>query len=286
MALTFGLINLLVVCRPSTFRSDFHWDAQPDDLYLEDGSLAPLFCEGTPATPNSYWGSLILTIFVYVFGAAVTPFWPMNWWLGYYLWFSSMYYCCLACFPAMYNYFLNKTRKKTKLLLSIMVGLLVLNYVIIIIFWFITRDMQGYGHYESNGNVADQEDYTNGTKQNAWVLSYYLFGPFWQLYFIVGMCAAFLYDAYRPSERHSARNWGWIADLITILMIVKTVFIVLQGVQPYGEYPEEKYMRPDAADQFTDSTNINRLWDNTSGRVMAPLTTLWIFALSTGEGVT
>lgn len=167
-----------------------------------------------------------------------------------------------------------------------MVGLLVLNYVIIIIFWFITRDMQGYGHYESNGNVADQEDYTNGTKQNAWVLSYYLFGPFWQLYFIVGMCAAFLYDAYRPSERHSARNWGWIADLITILMIVKTVFIVLQGVQPYGEYPEEKYMRPDAADQFTDSTNINRLWDNTSGRVMAPLTTLWIFALSTGEGVT
>eukprot|EP00984_Skeletonema_dohrnii_P025018 scaffold14161_cov121-Skeletonema_dohrnii-CCMP3373.AAC.2 len=56
VALTFGLINLLIVCRPSTFRSDFHWDAQPDDLYLEDGSLAPLFCEGTPATPTSYWG--------------------------------------------------------------------------------------------------------------------------------------------------------------------------------------------------------------------------------------
>ena len=72
VALFFGLVNLLIVCRPSTFRSDFHWDAQPDDLYLEDGSLAPLFCEGTPATPSSYWGSLFLTIFTYIFGLAIT----------------------------------------------------------------------------------------------------------------------------------------------------------------------------------------------------------------------
>jgi len=85
VALCFGLINLLIVCRPSTFRPVFHWDAQPDDLYLEDGSLAPLFCEGTPATPTSYWGSLILTIIVYLFGMAVTPFWPLNWWLGAFL---------------------------------------------------------------------------------------------------------------------------------------------------------------------------------------------------------
>merc|ERR1712176_482889 len=34
------------------------------------------------------------------------------------------------------------------------------------------------------------------------------------------------------------------------------------------------------------SKNMNRLWDNVSGRVMAPLTTLWIFALSTGTGFT
>ena len=78
VALIFGLINLLIVCRPSTFRSDFHWDGQPDDLYLEDGSVAPLFCEGTPATPSSYWGSLSLTIITYIFGLAVTPFWPVG----------------------------------------------------------------------------------------------------------------------------------------------------------------------------------------------------------------
>merc|ERR1711983_352595 len=140
----------------------------------------------------------------------------MSWWLGYYLRFSSMYYCCLACFPAMYNYFLNETRRNMKLLLKIMIGLQVLNYLFLLIFWFIPRGMQGYGHYDSDGKLTDPEIYTNGVAQNAWVLSFYLFGPFWQLYFIVGMCAAFLYDTYRPSERHSVRNWGWLADVITL----------------------------------------------------------------------
>lgn len=98
MSLIFGLINLLIVCRPSTFDPDFHWDGQPTD------KTRGFFCEGTPATKTSYWGSLILTIATYVFGMAVTPMWPINWWMGYYLWFSSMYYQCLACFPAMYNY--------------------------------------------------------------------------------------------------------------------------------------------------------------------------------------
>lgn len=72
-SLLFGLMNLLVVCRPATFRPTFHWNAQPDDLVLEDGSPAPLFCEGTPTTPSSYWGSLFSTIVVYLFGVS----WPM-----------------------------------------------------------------------------------------------------------------------------------------------------------------------------------------------------------------
>lgn len=286
VALIFGLINLLIVCRPSTFRSEFHWDAQPDDLYLEDGSLAPLFCEGTPATPTSYWGSLILTILVYIFGLAVTPFWPLNWWLGYYLWFSSMYYCCLACFPVTYNYFFDKTRKNAMLLIKIIIGLFVLNAVIIVIAWFSLKDLQGYGHYDSNGKSVPTSEYTNGSGQNIGILSFYLFGPFWQIYFVVGVCTAFLYDAYRPAERHNARNWGWVADAITLLMLGFSIAIINQGVQPYEEYPEEKYMRPDEADQFTDSANSNRIWDNLCGRLWAPITTLWIFSLSTGEGFT
>lgn len=48
---------------------------------------------------------------------------PLNWWLGYYLWFSSMYYQCLALFPAMYNYFFTKTRKNLRCLIKWMVWL-------------------------------------------------------------------------------------------------------------------------------------------------------------------
>ncbi len=283
VALTFGLINLLVVCRPSTFRSDFHWDAQPDDLYLADGSPAPLFCEGTPATRSSYWGSLFLTIFTYIFGLAITPSWPLTWWLGYYLWFSSMYYCCLACFPATYNYFFDKTRKNVKLLLVWIFGLLAANAVVCTGAWYIWRDMTGYGNYDAEGNPASPEEQTDGVVQNVGVLSFYLFGPFWQIYFVIGMAAAFLYDAHRPAEKHSARRWGWLADLITLMMIGMSIAIVAQGVQPYdGSF----YMRPASANEKSDPGSSNRIWDNIGGRIFAPLTTLWIYALSTGEGFT
>ena len=282
VALTFGLINLLIVCRPSTFRSDFHWDAQPNDLFLDDGSPAPLFCEGTPATKTSYWGSLFLTIFTYAFGLAITPFWPMTWFLGYYLWFSSMYYCCLACFPIMYNYFYDKTRKKKKLLTMWLFGLLAANAVICTGAWFIWKDMEGYGHYGEDGKLVAEDEYTDGIAQNVGVLSFYLFGPFWQIYFVIGMAAAFLYDAYRPAEKHGAYKWGWVADLISLLMIGMSVGLILQGERSYEEMP----MRPDAANEIMDSASSNRLWDNIGGRIFAPLTTLWIYALSTGEGFT
>merc|ERR1711862_767431 len=59
----------------------------------------------------------------------------------------------------------------------------------------------------------------------------------------------------------------------------------MQGVQSIGDLGE-KYLRPDEANEFTDSSNANRLWSNLSGRLFAPITTLWIYALSTGEGFT
>jgi len=286
VALFFGLINLLIVCRPSTFSTDFHWDGQPTDMYLEDGSLAPLFCEGTPATKTSYWGSLVLTILTYLSGLAVTPFWPLNWWMGFYLWFSSMYYCCLACFPVMYNYFYNKCRKNIPLLLGWIISLLVINAAIITAAWLISKDYQGYGHYDEEGHSMPVDEYTDGSPQNIGVLSFYLLGPFWQLYFVVGIAAAFLYDAHRPAESHGARKWGWLADFITLFMLGMSVAIILQGTTPYGEEPDEKYMRPSAADEYTDSAVSNRLWDNLVGRIMAPLTTLWVYSISTGEGFT
>jgi hypothetical protein len=46
------------------------------------------------------------------------------------------------------------------------------------------------------------------------------------------------------------------------------------------------YMRPDEADTYVDNLAVARLWGNMYARLFFPLTTLWIFALSTGEGVT
>lgn len=287
-ALIFGLINLLIVCRPSTFSPNFHWDAQPNDKYLESGELAPLFCEGTPLTPNSYWASLILTIVTYIFGMAVTPFYPLSWFMGYYLWFSSMYYQCLAFFPGTYNYLFNGMRKKTGPLLKLLIALLVLNYIIMGAGWFTIKGGNGYNHYDPiTGSAVDHSEYTLGSRTNNEALGFYLFGPFWALYFVIGMVAAFLYDAYRPTETHRFYIWGYIADACTLAMLGLSIAMICQGVQEKGTPPTlKKYMRPEEANEFTDVAVINRLWDSLIGRIVCPLTTLWIFALSTGQGIT
>jgi acyl-CoA synthetase (AMP-forming)/AMP-acid ligase II/peptidoglycan/LPS O-acetylase OafA/YrhL len=287
VALFFALINLLVVCRPSTFSKDFHWDSQPDDLYTEDGELAPLFCEGTPVTQNSYWASLALTLVTYIFGAAVTPAWPLAWNLGYYLWFNSMYYQCLAIFPALYNALFNGARKNARLLLQVIVALMVLNVAIVLGAWYALKDEDGYNHYNpATGEKNPVEEYNDASAHNIAGLSFYLFGPFWMLYFVIGACTAFLYDAYRPAERHNAWIWGYVADSCTLIMIGLSVSYIAQGYQPTGEIPEAFYLRPDEANEFTDNLTTNRIWDNINGRLMCPLTTLWVFSLSTGHGIT
>lgn len=286
VALSFGVINLLVTCRPSTFRPEFHWDAQPDDLYIdgdESKGLAPLFCEGTPATPNSYWGSLILTIVVYVLGSAITPLWALvsrdsglkksrqtyyihcpkvkhtggrlvrgnhnqhifylnlspilsqtfpycktqSWWMGYYLWFSAMYYQCLLIFPVLYNNLL-KWRGKTRRFMQLLVGLLVANFVLLIVTWFLVKDANGYNHYDDTTGEKNfvYEPTKGASTDNRTILGWYLFSPFWMLHFAVGACTAFLYDAYRPAEKTNVRIWGYVADGCTLAMLIWSICIV------------------------------------------------------------
>ena len=198
IAIFAGLVNLVVVCQPSTFDPNFSYNSQPDDLTRD------FFCQGTPATPDSYWGSLILTIITYIFGLAVTPTFLITWWLGYYLWFSSMYYQCLAFFPSVYNVLFNRTRKKTRLLLQIIITFLVLNIAILVGFWYIFKAATPYPK-----NEDDTVAYELAKNWNIGISSYYLFGPFWALYFSIGAATAFLYDAYRPTEQHTA--WIWVS---------------------------------------------------------------------------
>jgi len=276
IAIFAGLINLLVVCRPSTFDPDFTYNSQPDDL------TRGFFCQGTPATPKSYWGSLVLTIITYIFGLAVTPTFLITWWLGYYLWFSSMYYQCLAFFPGVYNALFNRTRKKTRLLLQIIIALLVLNIAVLVGFWFIFKDATPYPK-DRDDTVA----YETAKNWNIGISSYYLFGPFWALYFVIGAATAFLYDAYRPTERHNAWIWGLVADGCTLVMLGFSIAHICQGKSNYYYNKDyELYMRPDDANAWTDTAATNRIWDASYARLFCPLTTLWMFAISSGRGFT
>lgn len=229
VALVFVLVNLLVTCRPSTFRPDFHWDAQLDDLYIEgvrEKGVSPLFCEGTPLTPKSYWASLLLTILIYISGSAITPIFFANWWMGYYFWFSAMYYQCLMIFPVLYNR-LSRLRKNTKMLLIILVWSLISNLLILIVTWEIAKGYEGYKHYDGiSGNKNPPDLQEDASAHNAAVLAWYLFSPFWMLYFAIGTVAAFLYDAFRPTEKRNSRLWGHIADSCTFLVVAWSTCLV------------------------------------------------------------
>ena len=153
LALVFAVANLLVSCRPDTFVDDFHWDSQFDDLYVHDGvnkteTLKPLFCEGTPAIRESWTANFVLTIIVYLLGLQATPAWAFSWFLGFYLWFSSMYYQCLALFPSLYNW-MYTLRGKGSALLALMCGLVAFNTAVLLGFWFGLKDANGYSHFDS-----------------------------------------------------------------------------------------------------------------------------------------
>lgn len=256
-AVIFGLINLIVVCRPVTFQETFHWGAQPYDLVQQNGDSTPLFCEGTPAIPSSYWGNLLTTMIIALIGFAITPFWPLSWFLGYYFWFNSIYYQCLAVFPFTYNYMMRFRKKKQKLQIIIL-GLILLSYTVVLVPGLVTR------------NISTNQN--NSFVLNTWALHFALFGPFWMVYFIIGVCLAFLYDTIKPANIGDHRKlWGWIADICTLSVVGLSVWTILKG--PIG-------LTNDADDL------VKRLWATVVARLVAPLTTLWVFALSTGQGCT
>lgn len=168
-------------------------------------------------------------------------------------------------------------------LVKIMILLQVANAIILFLAWLMLSGRIGYGHYNTEtGEPNEPMFYSNGAPYNTAMLSFYLFGPFWVTYFAIGMVIAFLYDAVKPSEKHNARIWGWIADGCTFVMVSIGIVVICQG----DGHSQEKFFRPPEADEYTDDAITSRLWDNISGRIMCPVTSLWIFALSTGKGYT
>ncbi|KDB08851.1 Long-chain-fatty-acid--CoA ligase [Burkholderia sp. lig30] len=286
-AVFLALINLVPNCQPSTFSSVFHWNSQ-------SGDVGRLFCEGTPIFQGSWMANLVSTLAIYLTGLSATPLWSASWFLGFYLWFISMYFQCLVVFPFLYNALL-KSRGNTKRLILLTAGGLGVNVLILLGFWYgYAADATGYGFFDrltGEKIVPTAEQAAMADKDNAVMLGFYLFAPFWMVYFAAGMCAAFLYDAIRPSEQRRAYIWGYIADAITVLIIVVSVAHVAQGYIPHGPSLDKAsletfFLRPEAADNFADPGIVNRIWDEVNSRLFAPFTLLWVFALSTGQGMT
>lgn len=286
LAVFIGLAHILATCQPSTFSSAFQW--------AQLGGIEGGLCQGTPLLQDSWIANIFSTLAIHLAGLQATPLWGASWWLGFYLWFISMYFQCLIIFPYLYNA-LYKNRGQTKRLLLWTVAGLGLNVLIVLAFWYgYAIDATGYGFFDpltgDRAVPADGQMEAAG-KDNAVILGFYLFAPFWMVYFVAGMCAAFLYDAIRPAEKLRAHIWGYVADTITVLMILVSVAHVAQGYFPQGTDAsavslEPFFMRPEAADTFADPATVNRIWDNIYARLFAPITLLWIFALSTGQGVT
>ncbi|WP_045883392.1 AMP-binding protein [Pseudomonas chlororaphis] len=287
LALLLALINLLPGCQPSTFSAVFHWNALPQDM-------GRLFCEGTPLLQDSWLANLFSTLAIHLAGLSATPLWGASWFMGFYLWFISMYFQCLVVFPVLYNA-LYKSRGNTRRLLVLTAAGLALNGLILLGFWYgYAADATGYGFFDPlSGDrlVPSASQMAMADKDNAVMLGFYLFAPFWMVYFVAGMCAAFLYDAIRPAEQARAYRWGYVADAITLIVIALSVAHVLQGYIPHGAGVaraslETFFLRPEAADNFADPGIVNRIWDEINSRLFAPITLLWVFALSTGQGLT
>lgn len=279
-------MNFLVGCRPGNFLPEFQWIALSDEHNL--------FCRGTPLIETSWWGNFASSLFINVLGLQTTPFWLGSWFTAFYFWFISIYFQCIIVFPLIYNACI-RLRKSSKAWVLGVGALLAANVAVLAAFWFgFAQDATGYGNFDpQTGQRVETtaEQVQAAGADNAVILGFYLFSPFWILFFVLGIFAAFLYDAIRPSEGRGAYRWGYLADGLTVVIIAVSILHIAQGYapSPYGAEPlstEPFYMRPAAVDTLADAAAVNRIWDSIYARLFAPLVLLWIFALATGQGLT
>lgn len=286
LAILFAMGNLFISCQPSTFIPDFSWGPLSHS--------ASSYCQGTPWIEGSWFANVLFSLGIHATGLQATPLWGASWFIGFYLWFISMYFQCIIVFPMIYNA-LYKSRGNVKRILIYTALCLGLNAAILMGFWYgFAADFVGYGLFDAVTGlrtIPSAEQVTLAGHENALALGFYLFAPFWMVYFLLGMCAAFLYDAIKPTEQKRAYLWGYVADTITLIIICVSIAHISQGFFYYGPDVSQVsadafFMRPEAANSYADPAVTNRIWDEIYSRSFAPLTLLWIFALSTGQGIT
>ena len=245
-----------------TYDGEFHYEAQRNDTMRGD------FCEPSALIP-SYYGTLITTIVVYALGLQSWPLYQYTWFLSYYSWFSSVYYFQLLLYPWLYSSML-RFRGRKGALLSCMAAFVLANYAVCAGF------IEGYlslseptGQFNaSSTNTGD----STTREANLYVLTFYLFPPFWVPSFVMGICAAFLYDAHRPYLSHHANRWGWLCDVLTCGLVAQAFCTIW--------VPGSLRLSSIGSD---DSLGI-RAWAAILSRLYGPLMVLWLYSMAVGRG--
>jgi len=277
LSLLFGLINVLVVCRPETYSSEFSWQPHNDTLTLASGKLAQ--CQTGPVEmPYGAW--LVMTIIVFSLGLQTWfPFWLLSSWFMYYTWFNGVYYFIILVFPFMQNA-LARVKGDFRAALKW--------FIIYSIGTFITGGLLGL--YYVFPAWAEQSDVNKAKSwkenaQNIYALSTMMFPPYWVPCVGTGMAAYFWYDAVRPGESHRRKLYGRIADTVTLAFIAFHLAHFFDIDWPYPTNVTGKMWEVDPTEHHNWATGIKRyVWSVMITRLYSPLIAVWIALLSTPNG--
>ena len=277
LSLAFGLINMLVVCRPNTFSDEFSW--QPHNSTMTTASGAAAQCHTSPVEmPYGAW--LIMTVFVFAFGFQTWfPLWLLSSWMMYYTWFNGVYYFIIVVFPWMHNS-LCRVRGDANAIFKW--GL------VYMILTFATAALLGV--YYALPSWQDYDDLGSSKSwkknlQNIYALSTMMFPPYWVPSVGSGMVAYFWYDAVRPNESHNRKRYGKMADFLTLAFFAFHLAHFFDIDWPYPTSLVGKMWETHPDEYHKWDTGIKRyVWSVMVTRLYSPLLAIWIAILAIPQG--
>lgn len=272
-ALILALINLLVVCRPSTYSSNFSWQPNMATRVMSDGSYAQ--CQSGPVE-LPYGGWLTLTLVIFILGLQSWFFaFILVGWILYYSWFFSVYFFVLLIFPWMHNTIAKSRGKLRDLILWFIiytVGVLISAWALGAYYLFDSWE-QTYSVFEAKS--------LSFNFQNVYALSTVLFPPYWVPVVGSGVVAYFWYDYARPNQSHYRYIYAGVCDLLSVFFLLFQLFMFIDIDWPYPislvgkmweSVPEEPHTWDSALDRYVWSVLVERL--------KTPLIAIWLALLS------
>ena len=272
LALVLALINLLVVCQPSQYSSNFSWQPNMLTRLLPDGSYAQ--CQSAPVElPYGWW--LFLTLLVYFLGMQAWFFaFILAGWILYYSWFFSVYFFVLLVFMWMHNSMVSSRGKGRELLLWGLVytfGVMLSAFALGAYFFF--------PPWEETFNVEEAKSLSYNFA-NVYALASVLFPPYWIPVVGSGVVAYFVYDWARPAQSHYRAIYAIACDLLSIFFLVFQLMMFIDIDWPYPSFTGKMYVESANEPHTWDSALDRYVWSVLVERIKTPLIAVWVALLS------